>query len=447
MIFLFSLFSVSIIFLFFQLNPQELFICDEYKEYSLMIFNNDINFKYPVSKCDDKVYFAILDNFESIFENTGNQYQNRPLYLLLPLLVFNFLSMFDNLNTLDFIYELSYLISQIIFSTIAISLLVIIANKYFKINNLDIFVITFLYYLNPVIQFGTFSASNGTLSVLVLISTIFALEKYKNSNFPLIIYLIFGCLFLANRSFIVAIVTMFIFNFNKNRLNIKYYLNSGLGIILFFIPNFIYKYFMRLNDFLIYDINAEYYGQFIWISKYFDSGIFYWSSKLLLSEDLFNLRLTKNWNSTDEWYCQNIPDNFICFIQDLYSVSLYLIISIILILMVNLLSSNKFNSNLRNILLISGFINLFFWSFIGWYPPLRFGLFSLGNFIFILLIFTYFKLDRFKFRFSYFATVTFGYLNVAHWNNPNFQEFKFVSYLSFALLILTIFQQYKFEKI
>ena len=279
MIFLFSLFSVSIIFLFFQLNPQELFICDEYKEYSLMIFNNDINFKYPVSKCDDKVYFAILDNFESIFENTGNQYQNRPLYLLLPLLVFNFLSMFDNLNTLDFIYELSYLISQIIFSTIAISLLVIIANKYFKINNLDIFVITFLYYLNPVIQFGTFSASNGTLSVLVLISTIFALEKYKNSNFPLIIYLIFGCLFLANRSFIVAIVTMFIFNFNKNRLNIKYYLNSGLGIILFFIPNFIYKYFMRLNDFLIYDINAEYYGQFMMISKYFDSGIFYWSSK------------------------------------------------------------------------------------------------------------------------------------------------------------------------
>ena len=131
--------------------------------------------------------------------------------------------MFDNLNTLDFIYELSYLISQIIFSTIAISLLVIIANKYFKINNLDIFVITFLYYLNPVIQFGTFSASNGTLSVLVLISTIFALEKYKNSNFPLIIYLIFGCLFLANRSFIVAIVTMFIFNFNKNRLNIKYF--------------------------------------------------------------------------------------------------------------------------------------------------------------------------------------------------------------------------------
>ena len=204
---------------------------------------------------------------------------------------------------------------------------------------------------------------------------------------------------------------------------------------------------MRLNDFLIYDINAEYYGQFIWISKYFDSGIFYWSSKLLLSEDLFNLRLTKNWNSTDEWYCQNIPDNFICFIQDLYSVCLYLIISIILILMVNLLSSNKFNSNLRNILLISGFINLFFWSFIGWYPPLRFGLFSLGNFIFILLIFTYFKLDRFKFRFSYFATVTFGYLNVAHWNNPNFQEFKFVSYLSFAMLILTIFQQYKFEKI
>ena len=67
MIFLFSLFSCISIFIFFQFKPQELFICDEYKSYLISFFGNDYNFIYPLNRCDDKVYFAVLEEYFLLF--------------------------------------------------------------------------------------------------------------------------------------------------------------------------------------------------------------------------------------------------------------------------------------------------------------------------------------------------------------------------------------------
>ena len=394
-----------------------------------------------MSRCDDKVYFAILENFNSIFENTANQYQNRPVFLVLPFLIFNFFSVIS--NDLNFVFETSYLISQVLISTLSIKLVVNILRNYHYISKFDIFSITFIYFLNPVIQFGTFSASNGTLSFLVLVISVYLLDKYKYKDYPFSIYLILGLLFLANRSFILILGALFFYKIIENLKNINYYLRNFFGLILFFIPNFLYKLYIRLSGYEVYDINAEYYGQFIWISKYFDQGLLFWTSKIVLSRELFELRLTTNWNSEDEWYCQNIPENFICYFDDLLSVSNYLIIGIILLFLNLVTNKLRMPKNIKTNLITVGLTNMIFWSFIGWYPPLRFGLFSFGNFIFLLLIFNLPRQYRFEQKLTYLIVIIFSYLNIVHWNNPELFIFNFFTALGLILVLVNTIQHIK----
>ena len=394
-----------------------------------------------MSRCDDKVYFAILENFNSIFENTANQYQNRPVFLVLPFLIFNFFNVIS--NDLNFVFETSYLISQVLISTLSIKLVVNILRNYHYISKFDIFSITFIYFLNPVIQFGTFSASNGTLSFLVLVISVYLLDKYKYKDYPFSIYLILGLLFLANRSFILILGALFFYKIIENLKNINYYLRNFFGLILFFIPNFLYKLYIRLSGYEVYDINAEYYGQFIWISKYFDQGLLFWTSKIVLSRELFELRLTTNWNSEDEWYCQNIPENFICYFDDLLSVSNYLIIGIILLFLNLVTNKLRMPKNIKTNLITVGLTNMIFWSFIGWYPPLRFGLFSFGNFIFLLLIFNLPRQYRFEQKLTYLIVIIFSYLNIVHWNNPELFIFNFFTASGLILVLINTIQHIK----
>ena len=305
---------------------------------------------------------------------------------------------------------------------------------------MDIFSITFIYFLNPVIQFGTFSPSNGTLSFLVLVMCVYILDKYKNENYPFNLYFILGLLFLANRSFILIVGTLFFYKIIENIKNINYYLRNFFGLFLFFIPNFLFKLYIRLNGYEVYDMNAEYYGQFIWVSKYFDQGLLFWTSKIVLSKELFELRLTTNWNSTDEWYCQNIPENFLCYFNDLLSVSNYLIIGIILLFFNLVTNKLKIPKNIKPILVIVGLTNMIFWSFIGWYPPLRFGLFSYGNFIFLLIIFNFPRQYRFEQKLTYFIVIISSYLNIVHWNNPELFIFNFFTVLGLIMVLINTYQ-------
>ena len=69
-------------FLFFQHDPQELFICDVYLEQQISIGRNIVNFLYPHSRCDDEIYLGSVQSFQNIFSESNNQYQNRPKYYL-----------------------------------------------------------------------------------------------------------------------------------------------------------------------------------------------------------------------------------------------------------------------------------------------------------------------------------------------------------------------------
>ena len=213
--------------------------------------------------------------------------------------------------------------------------------------------------MNPVQQFVMFTTSNGTLSFTMLVLTIYFLEKYLNDKNIISICFLIGILFLANRSFIVSLIVFLIIRLFTKKINSRSLLESFIGFIVFWIPIYIYRLIIRVNGFEIADTNVVDYGQFIWVSKYFNSGIGFWASKFILSKDNFDLRLRTNWDSKDEWYCQSIPENFICYFEDLRLSSVYLFTPLILIIL-NILFSKKLDKSLYKNFIITSFITMFF---------------------------------------------------------------------------------------
>tara|TARA_X000000368_G_scaffold111569_1_gene86866 strand:+ start:31563 stop:32951 length:1389 start_codon:yes stop_codon:yes gene_type:complete len=438
-----SLFSCLSIFIFFQLRPQELFICDVYKTYVISIFGNDFNFIYPLNKCDDKVYTAVLEEFILLFENAARPYQNRPLWLLPPYFTFQFLSQFRIFDDQDILYIITYFITQLGFAITTINLLINLFKKYLKLNNFDIFSIVVIFYLNPVIQFFIFTPSNGSLSFMVLILNLYFLEKYSKKKISYLAFLLMGGLFLLNRSFITCLASLFIFKF---RFRIKYFLEVIIGTSIFFVPNYLYKFFITYRGYEPYDINTEMYGQFIWLSKYFDQGIFYWFSKFILSENNFNLRLTTKWDSDGEWYCQNIPDNFLCFLNDLINTAKYLWLPCLILLAYLFFYFPKNFTSLSKFIFVSSSVNIFFWSLIGWYPPLRFSLFSFGNVIILYLMYCLVTHHNLKIKSIILSSIIFGLININHWNNEVLIELNFLNQIGIFLLLLYLYEILKFRK-
>ena len=427
-----------LIFTAFQLRTQELFICDDYNIYTFSKILPNYNFVYPTSLCDDKVYFSIAENFTNLFTESGSQYQSRPLYVFIPFVINNILSNFSLFQEISFIYELSYLLTQFIISVFTLNTLINILKKYYIIKNFDIFSISLIYFMNPVQQFVMFTTSNGTLSFTMLVLSIYFLEKYLNNKNIIIVCFLIGILFLANRSFVVSLIVFLIMRLFTKKINIKNLLEVFVGFITFWIPIYIYRLIIRLNGYEVADTNVIDYGQFIWVSKYFNSGIGFWASKFVLSKDNFDLRLKTNWDSKDEWYCQSIPENFICYFEDIRLSSIYLFIPVFLIIF-SILFSKQINSSLRKNFLITSFVTMFFWSFIGWFPPLRFGLYSYGNVLMILLILYFSSFDNLYIKLSYTLTLLFGLLNISHWNNPQLIEITYLDNIGFIFLVLNFY--------
>tara|TARA_B100000579_G_scaffold437745_1_gene468732 strand:+ start:1082 stop:2470 length:1389 start_codon:yes stop_codon:yes gene_type:complete len=440
----FSLLSCLAIFISFQFKPQDLFICDEYRSYFITLLGNDLNFIYPLNKCDDKVYFAVLEEFQLLFENAARPYQNRPLWLLPPYFIYQLLSNFEIFVNKNILNILSYFITQLSFSILTLNLLINLFKKYIKLNNFDIFSIVVIFYLNPIIQFFVFTPSNGSLSFMVLILNLYFLDKYSKKDIGYSSFLIMGFLFLLNRSFITCLASLFLF---KMRFKFKYFLEIVFGTVIFFIPNYLYKFFITFRGYEPYDINTEMYGQFIWLSKYFDQGIFYWFSKFVLSKNNFNLRLTTKWDSDGEWYCQNIPDNFICFFSDMINTSKYLWIPCLILLLYIFFYYPKKTSQLSKLIFIISIVNIFFWSLIGWYPPLRFSLFSFGNVIILYLIYILINHDSLKLKSIILSSVIFGLLNINHWNNEILININILNQISFFLLFFYVYEMFKYRKI
>ena len=294
--------------------------------------------------------------------------------------------------------------------------------------------------MNPVQQFVMFTTSNGTLSFTMLVLTIYLLEKFVHTKNVYLVCLVIGILFLANRSFIVSVITFLLLRLLIKKINFRNLIESFCGFLIFWIPIYIYRSFIKLNGYEVADTNIVDYGQFIWISKYLNKGVSYWVSKFILSKENFELRLKTNWDSTDEWYCQSIPENFICFVEDIRLSSIYLFLPLIL-LFLSIVFLKTLDKPLYEYFITTSLVTIFFWSFIGWYPPLRFSLYSYGNVVMLFLIFYFSSLKKLDTKISFSLTLFFGLLNISHWNNPNLLEITYFDYLSFVFLTLYLYFQ------
>ena len=129
------------------------------------------------------------------------------------------------------------------------------------------------------------------------------------------------------------------------------------------------------------------------------------------------------------------------------NVSKYLWLPLFILLTYLFFYTHKEHSSLDRFLITTGFVSIFFWSLIGWYPPLRFSLFSLGNFIFLYLIYLFINLNNFKMKVAILTSTTFGLLNINHWNNETILHFSVLNLIAAFILVIYIIEIFKIRKI
>jgi len=159
----------------------------------------------------------------------------------------------------------------------------------------------------------------------------------------------------------------------------------------------------------IYDGLTKKWGQFIWIYDFIRGKVRYAS----------------------DWHCVTIPENFICYFQDTGNTLLFLLVPILSVVI--LFVTKKFNSNIEVIILMSCLYYYLFWSLIGWYPPLRFNLYSLNYLFVLLLLVGYFQIERKSEKFFLITSNIIFFVSASHWNNPEILNLSSIFKLSLLL--------------
>ena len=103
-------------------------------------------------------------------------------------------------------------------------------------------------------------------------------------------------------------------------------------------------------------------------------------------------------------------------------------------------------TSLSKFIFVSSSVNIFFWSLIGWYPPLRFSLFSFGNVIILYLMYCLVTHHNLKIKSIILSSIIFGLININHWNNEVLIELNFLNQIGIFLLLLYLYEILKFRK-
>jgi hypothetical protein len=281
-----------------DLIQPDYFVCTNIISQDFQIFNNLYIYNFPVS-CDQNEYFIGFKDFKSIIF-TENAYQQRPLYIFL---VFAFNSLLSPLvNTLG-IGEIESIYFSIVFihiqilSSAIIMLTEILEIK--KITYFEIVGITFLTMLHPLAKWEIFEANNWMLSFLTIILPVYLIQKNPKVSKKGV--LIFGLLFMANRSVIACFAAYLLMGYlNNKKLDIK---GSLQNLVIFFIPFTFYRLYFAINDLPIFDTNAKYFQQFTWIIDYFTWG---------------------GDRKYGEYFCQRIPGFIECYFDGTLNLIQYL---------------------------------------------------------------------------------------------------------------------------
>lgn len=395
-----------------QVIPVDYVFCSELKSYS-----EPFRFVFPQS-CDQNYYFSGFYKLSNIFMEDFN-YQERPLYIVLVFLIKKVLDIFFQDSIL--LMYLAISLSQVFITSVCVYLLneILIRKNIIKKNYF--FTISLFIIFNPLFKWGIFDPSHQLLTLLVILVAVL-LSEIKLVQFNFSKSFLFGILFLLHREFLIAFVYMLLFHEYKKNKKVTFINKYYLNFLYSYIPSLIYQFVIRVVLGLEpYDANTEYWGQFIWIA-YFLLGI-------------------KKYDS--EWHCVSIPENFICYITDFSKLIYYLIVPVILLMAFFIMKKN-IDSNLVGFRIV---VFLFiFWSFIGWYPPIRFNYYSFGLFIIINSIVVYFLINNIVTKYLYILTYIFYCFYLNHWNYENVLQINTGIKISFLFLLLYIISLKFYEK-
>jgi hypothetical protein len=400
----------------YEVQSPNYFICSELIDYTVNILSTKFEFRYPKS-CDQELYQRGFTNLRQIFAEDFN-YQDRPLYILTVAVVNTLVQAILSLSNLGSI-NTSFISTFLVQIGITAVSVVLIKKIFFKDTLLTItnsLLLPLVLLLSPLFKWGVFDPSHQLLTLVSILVSIYFVKSGKIVDLKT--SFLFGLLFLLHRSFLVTFFWILLneIYINRNHLikDFKY------ACCLFFIaPTVGYQLYIRLvlgNK--AYDANAEYWGQFIWIFDFIRGKINYQS----------------------EWHCVTIPGNFLCYFQD--NLQLFLYISIpLLFVFYFYISKFKIKNSIEESVKLTISISLFlyvFWSFIGWYPPVRFSYYSLGHLFILLFINFIIKHKNNLGKFLISSSYIFYSLNLNHWNSPQIVNMNLFMYISFTLFIFYI---------
>ena len=402
------------------------YICVEIEHLDFFLNNFEFKFIYPVS-CDQINYYLGFENMNNIITTDEHPYQNRPLYILFVSIVsriLNFVFVLFGIN-INFLFQLSTFLVQLFIVSSGIYLII----KTFDVkglNFLHLIILCFIFFLNPIVKWGIFTPSHQLLTFLVIASGLYILSS-KNDLSLFWISLIFGLLFMAHRAFLIIYLLYVLKKLFLQKKRLLYILNNFKFTILFLLPYIFYTIYIRLLGYEPYDAATQYWGQFIWVYYYF-------------------INIVKH---SGEWYCQTIPENFICYFKDTLKTLYYLCLPILfsvfnfqLFKKIKNCKTKKFEINLSLIVIVL----FIFWSFIGWYPPLRFNLYSIGNGLILVLTMQYLYLNKLNEKIFFLASLIFYFLFLNHWNFENVIYFHPAYLLSaISMIIFSIISYRNFD--
>tara|TARA_Y100000389_G_scaffold62289_1_gene58376 strand:- start:10708 stop:12030 length:1323 start_codon:yes stop_codon:yes gene_type:complete len=402
-----------VFYIFSKFNDYALCTRIELLEISFSSF--ELNYLYTRS-CDEAPYFAVLENIKNLYTIDDFQYRNRPIFLLIAYSINKIISFFFGMNQSLFVFQLSYLILQIFIlsiTTVILNNVINIKNTY-KNYSLTLLMLT----LSPIFKWTLFEAGSHTQTGIVFLLGIYL---FKNSRLLDVfsLHIILGFMYLSHRSFIVLyLYVMYLIFVNNNTYKLigKKCLKSSLYFFIPILSYEIFKYFFTSGE----DHNIEVYNQFFWVFDYL-RGV--------------------DTNGVTGWYCQEFPQNFICYFKDNIQTIKYLYIPVIFIILYLIKNKNSiFKSDYwRPLFEMFILINLF-WSFIGWYPPVRFSFYSWGHLIIFILIIIYYDLkttlQKIIFIFAHVLFFTLlNHYNADYYLQPNIWHIS-SAILFFLVLIL-----------
>ena len=412
------LFSIFIYLFEFYLidNTFNNFWCVEVKnDFNLPILGD---IKLPIH-CDEGPYFKASTNLD-YFLSDQNPYQKRPLWIGLIALVNTCISFIAN----SFFTE--YEIIRISYIFIQLNLLFVISKLLFLILKLDLK--NFTHYLPisvlllfPNIRWNILFPSHENLTIAALLMTLYVMTNNTQAGIKnKYIYLIFGILTLAHRSFLIYGLLIFFYELFP----IEKLINSIKKLFYLISPYLFYETLFISFSVDSFDWNKNNYQQFYWIYN------------RISGKDTIN----------EQEFCQTFATFFKCNI----SITLnFLSYFMILVIFTSLLfaynafyKSGKFGK-IKILFYLSSGIYLF-WSLQGWYPNYRFINYSLGYLLtlaYILMVsnYEYKKNAGYTSLILYFLSI--NYLEPYSQIDLNLNHITFFSIIGFTYYFVSILRK------